>query len=254
MNWKHCLCYLDDVIVYAAIIEEHLRRLRMDLQCTRSAGLNLNHERCFFGQSRLNILGHLVDKDGIHPDPGKVEAIQEFPTRKAFLKPLHELLKQDVKFEWKEEHLLAFASLKYLLTKDPVLGFFKPEDKTLIRTDASGYGIGAVLVQILCGLEKPIAYVSLSPSQNNYSTTEKECLTVIWAVSKFRPYIFGRPFTIIMDHHSLCWMANLKDPSGRLARWALRLLECDVDVVFKSGRKHQDADCLSRNPFQRRAK
>ncbi|GBM68120.1 Transposon Ty3-I Gag-Pol polyprotein [Araneus ventricosus] len=274
MKWKHCLCYLDDVIVYAATFEEHLRRLRMVLQCIQTAGLTLNHEKCFFGQSRLKILGHLVDKDGIHPDPGKVEAIQEFPTPKSisqvrsFLgicsyyrrfvhkfadiaRPLHELLKQDVKFEWKDDHQLAFARLKSLLTKDPVLGFFIPGDKTLIHTDASGYGIGAVLVQIQCELEKPIAYASrsLTPSEKNYSTTEKECLAVIWAISKFRPYIFGRPFTVITDHHSLCWLANLKDPSGRLARWALRLQEYDVDIVFKSGRRHQDADCLSRNPL-----
>ncbi|GBM21051.1 Retrovirus-related Pol polyprotein from transposon 17.6 [Araneus ventricosus] len=188
MKWKHCLCYLDDVIVYAATFEEHLRRLRMVLQCIRSAGLTLNHEKCFL----------FAD----------------------IARPLHELLKQDVKFEWKNDHQLAFASLKSLLTKDPVLGFFIPGDKTLIHTDASGYGIGAVLVQIQCGLEKPIAYESrsLTPSEKKYSTTEKECLAVIWAISKFRPYIFGRPFTVLTDHHSLCWLANLKDPSGRLAR------------------------------------
>ncbi|GBL98739.1 Transposon Ty3-I Gag-Pol polyprotein [Araneus ventricosus] len=274
MKWKHCLCYLDDVIVYAAIFEEHLRRLSMVLQCIRSAGLTLNHEKCFFSQSRLKILGHLVDKDGIHPDPGKVEAIQDFPTPKSisqvrsFLgicsyyrrfvhkfadidRPLHELLKQDVKFEWKDDHQLAFARLKSLLTKDPVLGIFIPGDKPLIHTDASGYGIGAVLVQIQCRLEKPIAYASrsLTLSEKNYSTTEKECLAVIWAISKFRPYIFGRPFTVITDNHSLCWLANLKDPSGRLARWALCLQEYYVDVVFNSGRRQQDADCLSRNPL-----
>ncbi|GBN11605.1 Retrovirus-related Pol polyprotein from transposon 412 [Araneus ventricosus] len=144
------------------------------------------------------------DKDGIHPDPGKVEAIQDFPTPKSisqvrsFLgicsyyrrfvhkfadidRPLHELLKQDVKFEWKDDHQLAFARLKSLLTKGPVLGFFIPGDKPLIHADASGYGIGAVLVQIQCRLEKPVAYASrsLTPSEKNYSTTEKECLAVI---------------------------------------------------------------------------
>ncbi|GFR20273.1 fatty acid synthase [Trichonephila clavata] len=142
----------------------------MVLQSIRDAGLTLNHKKCRFGQRSLKILGHLVDKNGIRPDPGKVEAVLEFPTPqtvtqvRSFLgicsyyrrfvhnfadiaRPLHELLKQDVKFVWKE-HQSAFIRLKSLLTRYPVLGFFKPEAKTLIHTDASGYGIGAILVQI----------------------------------------------------------------------------------------------------------
>ncbi|UYV75173.1 hypothetical protein LAZ67_12002747, partial [Cordylochernes scorpioides] len=231
LKWNMCLCYLDDIVVYAPTFEEHLRRLQLVLSCIQKAGLSLNHKKCIFGSRRIKILGHLVDANGIHPDPDKVEAVSKFPRPrniselKSFLglcsyyqrfienfadkaRSLHDLLKTEKQFYWDAAQEKAFEVLKTALISEPVSGHFDESADTHLHTDASGHGIGAVLLQIQGGKERPIAYASrsLTKAENNYSTTEKECLAVVWSISKFRPYLFGRPFRVVTDHHSLCWL------------------------------------------------
>ncbi|GFW51087.1 retrovirus-related Pol polyprotein from transposon 17.6 [Trichonephila clavipes] len=212
-KWTMCLCYLDDIIVFSETFEDHLIRLRLVLKCLQEAGLKLN-SKCLFAAQEVKILGHLVSSNGVRPDPDKIKA---------------SLLKSGVEFHWGPEEVEAFHSLKKALTSDPVLGMYNERASTEIHTDASG---------------------TLTKAEKNYSTTERECLAIVWATNKFRPYIFGKHFTVVTDHHSLCWLMNLKDPSGRLARWALRLQEHDFDVKYKTGKKHSDADALSRNPVE----
>ncbi|UYV69617.1 hypothetical protein LAZ67_6004101 [Cordylochernes scorpioides] len=239
LKWSMCLCYLDDIIVFSPTFDEHVRRLELVLRCLSKAGLVLNPDKCLFGTKRLSIFGHLVDGEGVHPDPGKVDAMSKFPTPKSltdvrsfigmcsyyrrFIKnfaqkaePLHRLLRKDTRFEWGPDQRQAYESLKLALASEPVLAHFDEKYATELHTDASGFGIGAVLVQVQGGSEKPIGYASrtLSTAEKNYSTTERECLAAIWAIGKFRPYLFGRSFTIVTDHHSLCWLSGLKDPVG----------------------------------------
>ncbi len=119
-----------------------------------------------------------------------------------------------------------------------------------IHCDASNYCVGAVLVQRIEGRERVISYTSclLDSAQKNYSTTEKECLALVWAVKRFRAYIWGRKVRVVTDHHSLCWLMKKRDLTGRLARWSLTLQDLDLEIVYKSGRLHHDADALSRYP------
>ena len=274
-KWKQCLVYLDDLCIFGKSIHEHNIRLAEILHCLDQANLSLNIEKCSFGTSKVIILGHEVSAAGIQPDPTKTEAIRSFPAPKdqkavrsflglcsyyrKFMKnfsktaaPLNELLKDNVKFKWNNEHALAFETLKEKLINPPLLGHFNPELPITIRTDACKHGIGAILAQQpVGGREYVIAYASrtLSGPESRYSTTDQEGLAVVWAVKKFRPYAYGRKITIVSDHHALCWLMLRRNLTGRLARWALQLQEYDLTVVYKQGRKHNDADCLSRYPI-----
>ncbi|UYV69337.1 hypothetical protein LAZ67_6003267 [Cordylochernes scorpioides] len=135
---------------------------------------------------RTNLAKHRIDKEDTKP----IKALQE-----------------------KQEK--ASQTLKTALLSPPILGHFNPNAPTYVHTDASNIGIGSTLVQDIGGEEKVISYLShtLNKAEQNYSTTEKECLAVVWSMSKLRPYLYGRHFKIVTDHHALCWLKNLKDPT-----------------------------------------
>ncbi|UYV84377.1 hypothetical protein LAZ67_X001970 [Cordylochernes scorpioides] len=201
LKWTMALCYLDDIVVYSKSFSEHLHRLEIILQCLDKAELRLNPKKCLFGAKRIRVFGHLVDSKGIYPDPEKIEAIAKFPTPKSitdvrsfiglcsyyrrFIEnfaekaaPLHEVLKKDNKFMWNSDQQDAFDSLKKALMSEPVLAYFEEQLPTELHTDASGYGIGAILVQINDGKERPVGYASrtLSKAEKNYFNNGKRML------------------------------------------------------------------------------
>ena len=119
----------------------------------------------------------------------------------------------------------------------------------VLHTDASGVGLGAVLLQETPEGLSTIQYASraLSAAERKYSTVERELLAIIWAVEKFRPYLEVGHFKVYSDQKSLQWVRKARDPTGRLARWVMRLQPFDFTIIYHAGKLNAVADALSRN-------
>ena len=112
--------------------------------------------------------------------------------------------------------------------------------------------MGAVLAQTVDGEERVVAYASraLSRTEKKYCATRRELLALVWAAQHFRPYLYGRNFTLSTDHHCLQWLHNYKEPEGQVARWLELLAEYDYSVLHRQGKQHTNADALSRGGCQ----
>ena len=145
---------------------------------------------------------------------------------------------------------MAFRDLQRKLVSAPILAFPDFTKTFVLDTDASNVGIGAVLSQVEDGRETVIAYASrvLSKAERGYCVTRRELLAVVTFLQQFRAYLLGRHFVVRTDHGSLAWLTNFRNPEGQLARWLEQLQEFDFDIVHRPGRKHLNADALSRIP------
>ena len=156
-------------------------------------------------------------------------------------------------FLWTEECRSAFEKLRHLLTTTPVLAYPDFNQPFILDTDASGVGIGVILSQVDCeGRERVIAYGSrvLSKAERQYCVTRRELLAVVSFVKQFKPYLLGRKFSLRTDHGSLLWLRNFKELEGQLARWLECLQEFDFEIIHCRGKKHTNADALSRLPYR----
>ena len=118
-----------------------------------------------------------------------------------------------------------------------------------VQADASSHAVGVVLTQDFEDGEHPITYANrmLSPAEVNYTVTEKECLALLFAIKKLRPYLEGYKFVAITDYSALTWLKNRKEPTGRLARWVLEMQQWDFEIVHKRGALNHVPDALSRD-------
>lgn len=269
----HCFPCMDDIVIVTDTFEKHMEILKKIAERLRMANLTINPKKSLFCYKRLKYLGHIIDENGVSLDPSRIEAMLNFPEPstikearrvlgmagwyRKFVRnfaevtaPISETLKtSNGAFKCTTAASLAFKKLIKCLTEAPILGTADYSLPFVIESDASDVGCGCVLIQNQKGTNRVIAYMSqkFTNAQRKYQTTEKECLAVILGFEKFRPYIEGSKVTVITDHAALLWLQNLKDPTGRLARWALRLQTYDFAIIHKKGKDHVVPDALSRS-------
>ena len=260
--------YLDDIMVYSKTLEDHKKHVRLVLEVLRKERFYACLAKCEFAKPEIKFLGHIVGADGIKVNPAKIAAVEEWPAPtdvhkvRSFLglanyfrkfiqgyaklaAPLTDLTKAKRPWNWTEECQKSFDGIKWSLTHAPVLRSPVESVPYEVVSDASGIGLGAVLLQE----DQPVAFESrkLSPAEQNYTTTEQELLGVIHALRVWRCYLEGVRFTVVTDHCPNTFFQTQPNLSRRQARWSEFLQRFDFQWVYRAGRINV-ADPLSRNP------
>ena len=272
--YKCCEMYLDDCIVYGRGEAEFLKNLRDVFERFRLKGLRLKAKKCRFGLKRIEYVGRVVDQNGLSMSAEKIQSVLNFPVPKnlhllrSFLGlanyfrqfvPMHSILVQPMldmidhtaakrsAIVWTQESTNSFLDTKIAVSRCPLM-HFTDEAKSDIRlyTDASNFGIGGVLFQVV-GLEwQPVAFISksLSATQINWSTIQKEAYAIFFCCTQLDYLIRDRTFTIYTDHLNITYMKQ--NPTSMVARWFIAMQELDFSVVFVKGSSNVLADALSR--------
>jgi predicted aspartyl protease len=264
--------YIDDLLTYSQEFELHLQHLRVLFERLKSVNVKVKTNKCKIACNELMFLGYKISEKGISMDESRIAAVQKYPRPtkskhiqqflglvgfyRQFIRnfaditePLNRLTRKNAKFIWSHDCEYAFQSLIKQLSERPILAYPDFNKPFCLATDASQVGIGAVLGQVDDkGRETAIHFASrsLSQAERNYSTIERELLAIIYAVDKFRYYLYGKKFKIITDHNPLVYLNNITLSSERLTRWRLRLSEYDFEIEYRKGKANGNADSMSR--------
>uniref|UniRef100_A0A452IRM3 ribonuclease H n=1 Tax=Gopherus agassizii TaxID=38772 RepID=A0A452IRM3_9SAUR len=229
-------CYLDD-IMFGNTTENLDNNLQSVLNCISKSGLKLNGSKCKFRQTEQSFLGHTMSQAGLKPDPDHILAISNAPPRTdwqtlcsflsltswyakfipnyaSVIEPLRELLRRCSTLVWTTGAQTSFKTVKDLIVRSLVLALFSPALPTIVTTDASDYGLGAVLTQLHeDNTERTVAFAlrTRSNAERKYSTVEKEALVCVWATEKWRTYLWGCTFKLRTDHSPLM-LLTMKGP------------------------------------------
>jgi hypothetical protein len=262
------LVFFDDLLIYNKTWEEHLRHLDQILSIMEEQSLYTKESKCEFGMTKVLYLGHIIGEKGVQVHQEKIKAIMEWPTPKTltelrgflgmctyyrkFVKgfsqlcaPLTDLTKKGA-FKWSEEAQFTMDKMKKVMSTCPVLALPDFGLPFTLECDASGEGIGVVLMQN----RHPLAYESrkLRGPELLYSIYDKEMLAIMHALAKFRQYLVGARFVVKSDHNSLKYLLEQKDLNERQQKWVSRIQAYDFDIEFVKGKNNVVVDALSRRP------
>ena len=279
------LAYLDDILIFSETIEDHEKHIKTVFDRLRQHGLKLKAKKCSFVKDQTEYLGFVIDKNGIKPNPDKVAAIRTLPSPctvrevRSFIgmcsyyrrfipnfskiaEPLVGLTKKYARFKWDNNCQNAFDFLKESLTVVPLLSFPDPNKEYILYTDASDTAIGACLVQesdktddenLFPGIknEKPIYFLShkLSDTQTRWSTVERECYCIHYALQKLDAYLHNATFRVFSDHKPLKYLLEAPMKNKKVQLWALGIAGYNCQIDYIPGTENTCADLLSRMPL-----
>jgi hypothetical protein len=266
---KFVVVFLDDILVYSKSEEEHEEHLRIVLQTLRKEKLYAKRSKCEFRLKSIAFLGHVVSEEGVAVDPRKVQAVKDLSVLttvkeikgfigmagyyKRFVKdfskiaaPLTKLTRKGEKFEWTEECDKAFEELKSRLISAPILKTPDESGGMVIHSDASGQGLGCVLMQY----GHVITYASrqLKTHEKNYATHDLELAAVVYALKIWRHYLLGDQVMIFTDHKSLKYIFTQRELNMRQRRWLELMADYDIDLRYHPGKVNVVPNALRRMP------
>lgn len=271
---QNTIIYVDDCLCYSNSIKEHLFHLEQLLRNLKAANITVNLEKSQFFRKEIQYLGYCLSTTGIKATSDKIAAILNFPTPKnqkqlkGFLgltnfynkftskyaeatQPLLKLLQKGTKFRWDAETENQFRIVKQLFIDTVVLEFPRLGQRFFLQCDASKYAYGGQLYQL--DENNDIAVIAFTSrtfkgAEKNYFTTEKELLSIVQCLKKFRIYILGQPLTIITDNKALTFLHKCHLNNSRITRWILSIQEYNFDIIHCKGKDNVVADILSRYP------
>nr|GEU35182.1 putative reverse transcriptase domain-containing protein [Tanacetum cinerariifolium] len=232
---KFVIVFIDDILIYSKNKEDHKEHLKTILELLKNEKLYAKFSKCDFWLESVQFLGHVIDSNGVHVDPSKVEAIRNWsvPTTPTEVR-------QFLGIEEEE----AFHTLKQKLCSAPILALPEETENFYVYCDALLKGYGAVLMK----REKVIAYAShqLKKHEENYTTYDLELGVVVFALRLWRHYLYGTKCTVYTDHNSLQYILDQKELNMRQRRWIELLSDCDCEIHYHPGKGNVVADALSR--------